>query len=47
MGPSAVLQVGSLQIAVASHGTYEWCGEQYALLGMQAEQAAHRPQPSR
>ena len=39
MGPSAVLQVGSLQIAVASHGTYEWCGEQYDLLGMEARMA--------
>lgn len=36
MGPSAALQVGNLQIAVASHGTYEWCGEQYELLGLDA-----------
>ncbi len=39
MGPSAVLQVGSIQIAVASHGTYEWCGEQYELLGLNARNA--------
>lgn len=39
MGPSAVLQVGSLQIGVASHGTYEWCGEQYELLGLKARRA--------
>ncbi len=39
MGPSAALQVGSIQIAVASHGTYEWCGEQYDLLGLNARTA--------
>jgi len=39
MGPSAALQVGSLQIAIASHGTYEWCGEQYELLGLDARMA--------
>ncbi len=39
MGPSAVLQVGCIQIAVASHGTYEWCGEQYELLGLNAREA--------
>lgn len=39
MGPSAALQVGSFQIAVASHGTYEWCGEQYELLGLDARSA--------
>ena len=39
MGPAAVLQVGALQIAVASHGTYEWCGEQYELLGLNARTA--------
>ena len=36
MGPSAALHVGKLQIAVASHGTYEWCGEQYELLDLDA-----------
>ena len=29
MGLSAVIQVGGLHICVASHPTYEWCGEQY------------------
>ena len=39
MGPSACLEVGSIQICIASHATYEWCGEQYDLLDMPAEQA--------
>lgn len=39
MGPSACLQVGAIQIAVASHATYEWNGEQYDSLAMDARQA--------
>jgi microcystin degradation protein MlrC len=39
MGPAASLEVGSIQIAIASHATYEWCGEQYELLGMKAAAA--------
>lgn len=39
MGPSARLQVGAVEIALASHATYEWCGEQYDLLGMDARRA--------
>jgi len=39
MGPSACLKVGAIEIAVASDATYEWCGEQYALLGMHPERA--------
>ncbi|MDB5387647.1 MAG: hypothetical protein JWM11_3293, partial [Planctomycetaceae bacterium] len=39
MGLSACLQVGGIQIAVGSHATYEWNGEQYELLGMDARLA--------
>lgn len=39
MGSSAVLQVGPISVCIASHGTYEWSGEQYDLLGLQADQA--------
>jgi microcystin degradation protein MlrC len=39
MGLSACLQVGAIQIALASHSTYEWCGEQFELLGMDARTA--------
>ncbi len=34
MGPSAVLQAGSVEIAIVSHPTYEWCGEQLASLSI-------------
>jgi microcystin degradation protein MlrC len=34
MGPAARLDVGAIQICVASHPTYDWCREQYELLGM-------------
>lgn len=36
MGPTACLQVGAVQILIASHATYEWNGEQYESLGMDA-----------
>ena len=39
MGPSAVLQVGSLQLCIATHATYEWCGEQMKSLGVETEDA--------
>lgn len=39
MGPSARFAVGGIQIAIASHATYEWLGEQYDLLGMDARTA--------
>ncbi|MGE5191756.1 MAG: M81 family metallopeptidase, partial [Deltaproteobacteria bacterium] len=39
MGPSARVDVGAIEICVASHPTYEWCGEQYELLGMDASAA--------
>lgn len=36
MGPSAVFRVGQIRVALATHATYEWCGEQYELLGLDA-----------
>lgn len=39
MGPTACLEVGAIQILIATHGTYEWLGEQYELLGMDARTA--------
>lgn len=34
MGPSAVLRSDYLEIGIATHPTYEWCGEQLASLGI-------------
>jgi microcystin degradation protein MlrC len=39
MGPSAVLQVGSLQLCISTHATYEWCGEQMQSMGVDTEDA--------
>ena len=39
MGPAAVLALGPIQVLLASHPTYEWEGEQFAALGMDAAQA--------
>lgn len=39
MGPAAVLQVGSLQLCIATHATYEWCGEQLKSMGVETEDA--------
>jgi len=36
MGPTAVLELGSVQVLIASHPTYEWDHEQFAALGMDA-----------
>ena len=36
MGPTAVLRSGGLQIVIASHPTYEWTGEQYGSVGVDA-----------
>ena len=36
MGPTAVLQVGGIKILITSFATYEWCGEQFETLGLQA-----------
>ena len=37
MGPTAVLRSGGLQIVIASHPTYEWTGEQYGSVGVDAQ----------
>lgn len=39
MGPSAVLEVGSLSILIATHGTYEWADEQFQAMGLNAREA--------
>ena len=39
MGPTAVLEIGSVQVLIASHPTYEWDDEQFAALGMDSAQA--------
>jgi len=39
MGTTAVLRVGSIEIMIASHGTYDWGGEQYESVGMDASSA--------
>ncbi len=36
MGPTAVLRAGGLQIVIATHPTYEWTGEQYSSVGVDA-----------
>ena len=36
MGPTAVLRCGGLQIVIATHPTYEWTGEQYTSVGVDA-----------
>ena len=39
MGPSAVLECGSAQILITTHGTYEWRDEQFRALDMDIEGA--------
>lgn len=39
MGATAVLRVGSIEIMIASHGTYDWRGEQYESVDMNAASA--------
>ena len=39
MGPSAVLEVGSLRILITTHGTYEWADEQFQAMGLEAGEA--------
>lgn len=36
MGPTAVLRSGGLRIVIATHPTYEWTGEQYGSVGVDA-----------
>lgn len=39
MGPSAVLLIGSLKLCIATHPTYEWCGEQMKSLDVDTNEA--------
>jgi microcystin degradation protein MlrC len=34
MGPSAVLQVGAVQVLITTHATYDWADEQYRSMEM-------------
>ena len=37
MGPSVVLEVGSILILIATYPTYDWADEQYRHMGMEPE----------
>lgn len=39
MGQSAVLRIDGVHVLIASHGTYEWCGEQFEAVGLDAANA--------
>ena len=39
MGPSAMLQIGKVQVLIASHPTYEWADEQFRSMEMNASAA--------
>jgi len=39
MGPSAVLEVGSIQILISTYPTYDWADEQYLSMGLAPEKA--------
>ena len=39
MGPTAVIHSGHLEIGIATHPTYEWCGEQLGSLGIDTTNA--------
>jgi microcystin degradation protein MlrC len=39
MGPSAVLQTGSVQVLITSHATYDWADEQFCSMGMNPRRA--------
>lgn len=39
MGPSAVLEVGCIQILIATYPTYDWADEQYRSMGLEPENA--------
>ena len=34
MGPSAVLSIGAIRVLVMTHGTYDWCDEQFRAVGL-------------
>lgn len=39
MGPSAVLRIGSIDVLIATHGTYDWNDEQFRSVGLDARRA--------
>lgn len=39
MGPSAVLQVGSIQILITTHATYDWADEQFRSVDLDPRRA--------
>lgn len=39
MGPSAVLQTGTVQVLVTTHGTYDWADEQFRSAGLDTRSA--------
>jgi microcystin degradation protein MlrC len=39
MGPSVVLEVGSIEVLISTYPTYDWADEQYRCVGMQPEEA--------
>lgn len=39
MGPTAVFRIGSVDVLIASHATYDWNDEQYQSVGMSARDA--------
>ncbi|MBM3278560.1 MAG: M81 family metallopeptidase [Candidatus Handelsmanbacteria bacterium] len=40
MGPAAVLEVGQIQVLLATHPTYDWLDEQFTSLGMEPRTAS-------
>lgn len=39
MGPSAILEIGTLQVLVATHATYDWADEQFRSMGLNTADA--------
>jgi microcystin degradation protein MlrC len=39
MGPSAILQMGSIQVLVTTFATYDWADEQFCSMGMNPQTA--------
>jgi len=39
MGPTAVVQIGSVQVLICTNATYDWADEQFAVMGMDTRAA--------
>jgi microcystin degradation protein MlrC len=39
MGPSAVVQIGSIQLLIMTYPTYDWADEQYRAVGLEPREA--------